>query len=145
MSVRALGDGEYPAVRALLQACTLPTEDLDQARPTFLGAFDGTGLAGVVGIEAHGRVGLLRSLAVRADARGTGLGSLLADEAERWAAGQGIAELYLLTTTAEPFFARRGYLVQQREQADPVIRQTTEFTSACPASATVMRRDLRGS
>jgi amino-acid N-acetyltransferase len=142
MTIRELEPGEQGQARALLQSCDLPTADLPQASPHLFGAFDAKGLVGLVGVEAHGMVGLLRSLAVRADARGAGLGGCLADTAERWAAGRGIAVLYLLTTTAETFFAGRGYEVQPRDQVDPVIRQTTEFTAACPASATVMYRRL---
>jgi amino-acid N-acetyltransferase len=129
-------------IEALLQSSHLPTSDLDAAHPFFIGERDDTGLAGVVGVERRGSVGLLRSLAVRPDRQGTGLGTRLADAAEQWALGQGIDQLYLLTTTAERFFARRGYEVQSRDQVDPAIRTTTEFTSACPASAIVMRRVL---
>jgi amino-acid N-acetyltransferase len=142
--IRALPDSERPAVLNLLQESGLPTADLDQAAPTFLGEGDEHGLAGVVGVEVYGTVGLLRSLAVRVHSRGTGLGTRLADAAEAWAAAQGIHTLYLLTTTAEGFFARRNYGVRPRERVDPAIQRTTEFTGACPASATVMCRDLRG-
>jgi amino-acid N-acetyltransferase len=142
VSIRELLPAEHPLVLALLEECRLPTSDLAQAVPRFLGEVDDNGLAGVVGVEPHGKVGLLRSLAVRTGRRGSGLGSRLADAAEHWAAAQGIGTLYLLTTTAESFFVRRGYAAEPREQVDPVIRATTEFTSACPASAVVMRRSL---
>jgi amino-acid N-acetyltransferase len=143
MSIRELLPAEHPQVLELLEACRLPTRDLAQAAPRFFGEVDGRGLAGVVGVEPHGKVGLLRSLAVRTETRGSGLGGRLADAAEHWAAAHGIGTLYLLTTTAEPFFARRGYATEARELVDPAIRATTEFSSACPASAIVMRRSLR--
>ncbi|HWA16172.1 MAG TPA: arsenic resistance N-acetyltransferase ArsN2 [Gemmatimonadales bacterium] len=142
MTIQALGEERYAQLLALLTACDLPTGDLAEVRPHFLGEHDSAGLVGVVGIERHGGVGLLRSLAVRAGARGSGVGSRLADAAEAWAASHGIRQLYLLTTTAERFFARRGYQVRPRDQVDPAIQRTTEFTSACPASATVMWCEL---
>jgi amino-acid N-acetyltransferase len=142
MTIRSLSPVEEQAAVALLRECRLPTEDLAEARPHFLGEKVNDDLSGVVAVELHGHAGLLRSLAVRPDRRSTGLGTRLADEAERWARLQGVSRLYILTTTAEKFFARRGYVAQKREDADPAIRGTTEFTSACPASAVVMYRTL---
>jgi amino-acid N-acetyltransferase len=94
-------------------------------------------------VERHGTVGLLRSLAVRQDRRGGGLGSALVLEAERVAAGQGIRALYLLTTTAEQFFFHRGYEHTPRDAAPPEIGATTEFRSTCPSSAAFMRKPLQ--
>jgi amino-acid N-acetyltransferase len=142
VTIRPLVAEEHASVLALLERCHLPTADLGEAKPHFLGESDAAGLVGVVGVEPLGRVGLLRSLGVRDDSRGKGLGGQLADAAEAWARGQNIEQLYLLTTTAEPFFARRGYQALARDQVDTAIHGTTEFTSACPASATVMVRRL---
>lgn len=142
MNVTPLTEADHAEITALLDASQLPTSDLPQARPTFLGLRDERGLIGVVGVERLGRVGLLRSLAVREDQRGSGLGTRLADAAEHWAVAAGIEELYLLTTTAEQFFARRAYTIQARDQVHSEIRATTEFCGACPASAVVMRRVL---
>lgn len=142
MSVALLAEHDLPDILGLLEGSHLPTVDIAAAKPVFLGVKDG-GLLGVVGVERLGRFGLLRSLAVREAARGRGLGTELAEAAETWAVGQGIEELYLLTTTAERFFAARHYTVQAREQVPAAIRATTEFSSACPASATVMRRPLK--
>jgi amino-acid N-acetyltransferase len=129
------------AVTALLGANGLPTADLSPATALFA-VRDARGLEGVVGIEVCGLVGLLRSLAVRADRRRGGLGSALVLEAERIAVTRGLQALYLLTTTAEPFFARRGYLRLSRDEAPAGIRETTEFTTVCPASAAFMRKEL---
>ena len=129
-------------VRALLEGCQLPVADLAVARPVLLGLRDGEGLRGVVGVELLGSVGLLRSLAVRPDQRGAGLGQRLTDAAEAWAALRGIRQLFLLTTTAAPFFARRGYVVIDRALVPAEIRTTTEFAGVCPSSAVVMHRQL---
>jgi amino-acid N-acetyltransferase len=99
------------AVRALLAAAGLPVADLaDAPLADFLGCGAGEDLAGAIGLETYGSVALLRSLAVTLDWQGRGLGFALLAHAE-WAARQrGIAALYLLTTTAEAFFVRRGYV-----------------------------------
>jgi N-acetylglutamate synthase-like GNAT family acetyltransferase len=85
---------------------------------------------------------LLRSLVVRADARGTGLGSALVAHAESHARSEGISTLYLLTTTAERFFAARGYVAAERAAAPATIRDTREFADICPISSAFMQKCL---
>ena len=55
----------------------------------------------------------------------------------------GMDQLVLLTQTAEPFFATRGYAVIAREAAPAAVRRSAEFRSICPASAICMTRQLR--
>jgi amino-acid N-acetyltransferase len=50
--------------------------------------------------------------------------------------------MYLLTTTAEGFFARRSYEKVDRDAVPGVIKETAEFQSLCPASAVCMVRHL---
>lgn len=141
VNITPLGLDEHPEAAALLAANGLPVADLS---PTihFLGVRDGRGLEGLVGLERHEADGLLRSLAVRPDRRGSGLGSALVLEVERLAQVGGVRSLYLLTTTAEAFFARRGYDRIARKDAAPAIRQSSEFASVCPTTAVVMRKSL---
>ena len=134
---------DLPAIRALLAAAGLPTADLAAAPPAdFWGCREGTALIGVVGLEIHGTVALLRSLAVAPDWQGRGLGAALLAHAERTARQRGITTLYLLTTTAEAFFARHGYVRIPREAAPPVLQQTAEFAALCPASAVCLTKPL---
>ncbi len=133
-SLQPLGDDELPEVVALLSANGLPTSDLAAGGAQFLGVRDSRGLEGIVAIQPFGEVGLLRSLAVRADRRRSGLGSALVLEAERLAAARGIGVLYLLTSDAGPFFASRGFAEIPREAAPPALRATAQFTTLCMAS-----------
>lgn len=127
----------------LLQAAQLPTEDLTEGhcRHFFL---SGTAESpkGLVGLEPFGDVALLRSLVVVPDMRGMGLGIALLKHAENAARASGVAVLYLLTTSAEEFFARRGYARTARENAPTAIRTTREFAGICPASSAFMSRNL---
>jgi N-acetylglutamate synthase-like GNAT family acetyltransferase len=50
--------------------------------------------------------------------------------------------MYLLTMTAEGFFARRGYLRIARGSAVPEIQATSEFTLLCPDSSVLMVKAL---
>jgi amino-acid N-acetyltransferase len=131
------------AVR-LLAAAPLPTEDLTAAHlEHFFYSGSPTEPTGLVGLELFGNVALLRSLVVTPERRGTGEGVALLKHAERHARGQGVTTLYLLTTTAEGFFAKQGYERASREFAPAAIRTTREFAGICPASSAFMKRDLR--
>jgi len=130
-------------IKQILESCGLPTADLSAEKLVeFLILCDGEALAGVIGLERYGRVGLLRSLAVQPELRDQGRGGQLIQQIEKRAREQGVKELYLLTTTAEGFFARHGYLRVPRESAPTEIRSTAEFRELCPDSAVLMRKLL---
>jgi amino-acid N-acetyltransferase len=130
-------------VEQLLGACELPASDLS---PEHLEHFFACGAAGapkgVVGVEIYAQVALLRSLAVAPECRGAGCGKALVAEAESYARSRGVAQLYLLTTTAERFFERLGYAHAARESAPEEIRRTQEFSGLCPSSAAFMLKRL---
>ncbi|HSR91009.1 MAG TPA: arsenic resistance N-acetyltransferase ArsN2 [Gemmatimonadales bacterium] len=140
--IGTLGREDAAAIRNLLEASGLPTGDIEQRAIRFLGSRDDHGLAAVVGLELFGKVGLLRSLAVRADVRGAGWGGMLVGAAEELAAQQGTVELFLLTTTAEPFFGKRGYSRHDRGSAPAPIRDTPEFADLCPSTAAFMAKHI---
>lgn len=127
----------------LLQDAALPTSDLtDDHMKDFFYAGPATAPIGIVGVQFYGADALLRSLVVAAAHRTQGLGQGLVDRAERHARERGAATLYLLTTTAEPFFRSRGYVVTPRDRAPPAIRSTPEFAGLCPASSAFLSRRL---
>jgi amino-acid N-acetyltransferase len=127
----------------LLASAQLPTEDLTAEHcKHFFFAGSPAEPTGLVGLELFGEVALLRSLVVSADRRGTGEGSVLLRYAEDHARAQGVRTLYLLTTTAEPFFAKHGYQRAPRDTAPDAIRATREFAGICPASSAFMARKL---
>jgi amino-acid N-acetyltransferase len=131
------------AVKRLLHETQLPTADLTDAHlEHFLACGRKEALEGVVGLELYPPVALLRSLAVAADLRGRGLGGALLGGAERYARSREVREIYLLTTTAERFFAHAGYERVQRDTVPAAIQATQEFSSLCPASSVVMRKRL---
>lgn len=142
MQPRSARPDDRAAIEALLRASALPADDLAHAQIDFIVAFDGDTLAGVGGLERHGDAALLRSLAVAPSARGTGLGKDLVRALEAHAAASGIRTLVLLTTTAAPFFAARGYSTIERADAPPAVHDSAEFRSLCPASATCMTKPI---
>ena len=131
------------SVKQLLSESNLPTADITAQHLThFFGCGHGPGLEGVVGLELYGDVALLRSLAVAPGQRGSGLGSRLVAHAERHAQDQGVKSLYLLTTTAEAFFLRHGYVRIPRDEAPTAINGTKEFSGICPVSSAFMVKKL---
>jgi len=127
------------AARALEAAglCALSTAtDILAAR-----APDGA-LLGVIGLEGHGRDGLLRSLVVAPAARRTGTGAALVAAVEQRAATRGLRALYLLTESATPFFSARGYEPVSREAVPCAVRASEQFRLHCPASAVCLRKAL---
>lgn len=136
-------DPPIAAVEELLACARLPSEDLaPELMENFFGAWSGPTLVGVVGIEPYAPAALLRSLAVRAAEQGRGLGASLLMRAERLAADKGIDSVFLLTTTAESYFARQGYAAIARELAPACIRHTREFAGICPSGAILMVKRL---
>jgi amino-acid N-acetyltransferase len=134
---------DFPEIVRLLAEAALPHDDLTPEHLRhFLVLRDGGGIAGVVGMEVADDAGLLRSLAVPHARRGGGLASRLVDALEAHARSAGIRTLYLLTTTAEGFFARRGYARTERAAVPDAIAATPEFRGICPASAACMARAL---
>ncbi len=99
-------------------------------------------LLGVAATERHGPVALLRSVAVRGPARGRGLGRALVERALADAAAAGAREAWLLTETAEPFFAGLGWQRTERAAAPADVAASVEFAHACPTTAIAMRRAL---
>lgn len=141
--IRPATRADYPAVVALLDAAHLPHSDLTPEHlDEFLLAERGDSLEGVIGLEGQGKARLLRSLAVAERAQGHGLGHRLLAAAEARAREQQAERLWLLTTTAEAFFALAGYARVERDTAPTALRLLTEFTSVCPSTAACMTKPL---
>ncbi len=133
---------DLPAILALLASHRLPEEGLREHIATALVARVGDQVVGCAAIEPYDGAGLLRSVAVAEPQRGTGLGIRLTEGAIELARARGIQALYLLTETAVGFFPRFGFRPIRRDEVAHAVRQSIEFTRACPASALAMVKDL---
>ncbi len=133
---------ELHALFDLLQQSGLPLDGLHDHLATTLVAREDGQVLGSVALELYGDAALLRSVAVVAERRGSGLGQCLTQEALAFARSQGVRTLYLLTETAASFFSRFGFRPVARDAVLPTVQRSVEFTTACPASALVMVLDL---
>lgn len=129
-------------VVGLVTGSGLPPDGLAAHLATTLVARDRGEIVGTTALEMYEDGALLRSVAVAAGRRGGGLGCALVDAAIQFARERGAPALYLLTTTAERFFQKFGFEPIARADAPAGVQTSVEFTSACPATATVMRKRL---
>ncbi len=136
--------GDMPAIQTLLATCHMPAEGIELLTDSCLVAKADARLVGTVALEPCGRAALLRSLAVAPNYRGRSVGRGLYARMLAKARLLGIEQLYLLTTDAEPYFAKLGFERAERSKAPAQIQATSQFRSLCPQSAVCMTRDIRG-
>jgi amino-acid N-acetyltransferase len=140
-AVAAATISDVPAIAALLRSAELPHEEFALHLAHFLVARDGHGnVIGAIGAEVHAPDALLRSLVVAPVFRGFGLGDTLLRQLENAASGWGVERWWLLTTTAEKFFAARRFVVSPRASAPLRIRKTKQFSGDCCGSAVCLTR-----
>jgi N-acetylglutamate synthase-like GNAT family acetyltransferase len=131
------GGPGFDQFMAALTAAELPTDDLTSEPFRY---FTANEMAwGGIG---QGRDALIRSVVVAGGARQRGLGATITDQLASQARAAGIERLWLLTTSAAPFFERLGWRIAQRADAPAGIAQSRQFSSLCPASAALMVRAL---
>ena len=136
---------DLDAVRSLLQAAGLPTDDVTPALlDAVVVARDAEGLAGCIAAEPLPADGwaLVRSLVVAPYARRRGLGGRLLQAAHDHAQADGRPHLALLTTTTAPFFVAHGYAPADRAGLPEGVRRHAQFASLCPSSAVCLVRHL---
>jgi amino-acid N-acetyltransferase len=140
--IRVPANADWANIEALLTEASLPLDGAREALPDFLVAVRGETLVGAAALERYGTVALLRSVAVRPEARGTGLGReivvRLLEEAQR----EGIQQVVLLTTTAADYFPRFGFRALPRADVPVAAQESLEFRETCPDSAVAMLLNL---
>ncbi|MBT3045894.1 MAG: arsenic resistance N-acetyltransferase ArsN2 [Candidatus Thiodiazotropha sp.] len=143
MSIEFNPISELSEIKALLEGCGLPTEDMDLKKSLyFYGKKIDSMIVAVVGLEILGRNALIRSVAVSAGYRGKGIGKRLVSFAESTAASKGVEKLYLLTTDAHDYFCALGYRSVSRAVVPEAIENTQQFSTICPSNALLMSKEL---
>jgi amino-acid N-acetyltransferase len=142
VSIERLNVADVDEVLRLLVDNNLPVEGLADHLRTALVAREGGRVVGSAALELYRDAALLRSVAVAKDHQHHRIGRDLTIAALDLARISGASTVYLLTTTAEQFFPKFGFQCVGREEVPASVQASVEFTSACPASATVMRKQL---
>ncbi|MFL5262940.1 MAG: arsenic resistance N-acetyltransferase ArsN2 [Anaeromyxobacteraceae bacterium] len=136
------GPDDLEAVAALLARCGLPHVDIGPHLAHFTVAREDGRIVGVIGVEVHGRDGLMRSLAVAPEHRGRGVARRLYATLLSRARGLGITRLYLLTATAQSWFRLLGFRSVLRDEVPDGIRGTEQYRTLCPSTAACMVRPI---
>lgn len=141
--LRSATGPDLPAIASLLHEGGLPAGAARERVGRTVVAESDRRVIATAAWEPVGEVGLLRSVAVGTDVRGTGAGLLVSAAALRQAARAGIRDVYLVTTDAEGFFARCGFRPIPREELPEAVAAHKQLTRECPSTAPVMHLTLR--
>lgn len=143
VTITSVGGSDLSDLAATLTAAGLPADDIDEPGHTFLRFEDAAGhTIGFGGWESHGSDILLRSITVAPGLRGQGLGCRIVEKVLGEAHAAGALKAYLLTTSAQGFFAGRGFEVIARDAVPASILESRQAAGLCPASAVIMVRKL---
>jgi arsenate reductase (glutaredoxin) len=135
--------GDDPDFIAALQQAGLPVEDLAEPGRRFFSYRSLSGaLLGFGGYELYGEDALLRSIVVLPQNRGNKIGRNLVALLSYRALRAGARQAWLLTMTAQDFFAKTGFKRRERSVAPPALLATHEARSLCPASVVLMSRTI---
>lgn len=144
-AMRAPTPEELSAIAELLAEGGLPTDDLaEQDLSLYRIEVSGNGVVAVGGLERCGNTALIRSIATSASVRGRGIASEIVEELERISANEGFEDIFLITESAQRYFATKGYSLMDRDNVPHSIRKSRQFSSLCPNTASVMRKRVGG-
>ena len=131
-----------PSILQLLSAAQLPVDGLlDHLDTAVVARADGR-VVGCAALEIYADGALLRSVVVDDGVHGQGIGTRLTTAALDLASVLGMPAVYLLTTTAEAFFPRFGFVQIPRSDVPASVQVSVEFRSACPSTAIVMKKPI---
>lgn len=131
-------------IKPLLMKSELPVSDISLKLQEFWVAKADDELIGAVALERYNENGIFRSFVVNEEYRnkkiGRALHKIVIAEARRY----NLKSLYLLTTTAEKYFLKSGWINIDRTLVPEGIVKSQEFASICPQSAVCMEYKLEG-
>lgn len=142
MKTRPALSSDFSAISSLLNEAELLIDDLDRELKNFIVGTIDDQLCAAGGLEVFGRIALLRSVVVAEQCRGQKAGSEIVEKLRAHAKTIGIQQLYLLTRSAENFFAALGFEVVTRDLAPKCISETSQFSELCPTNAALMRLSI---
>ncbi len=142
MEIRPATVDDLASIEALLRQCGLPVVGVGDHLQNFFVAIDGSMMCGCGGIEHYGEAALIRSVAVVAHARNSGLGQTIVSRLVSECHSRKVRSMVLVTTTAEDYFARLGFVRVSRDDVPPLVLASSQFQGVCPGSAVSMLRVL---
>ena len=142
VQLRHAGSTDIQRLTDFLTDNSMTTVGLQKCIENFIIAVDDKGSwVGVAGYEMYGRSALLRSVAVEKGSRNLGHGRALVEAVLAETRKQGVRTVYLFTESAEQYFKRLGFDPAERDQIDPAVKSSPQFTECCNTHR-LMRRPL---
>jgi len=141
MNIVPVSQNSFSAAIDLLKENKLPTEDINPGTQLFV-VEEVDEVIATIAVEYDYNDALLRSLSVSEKKRNAGIGAELVDFIEDYVRWQGVQNIYILTTTAAAFFAKRGYALIDRSNVPRFIKETKEYSVICASSSTLMKKEL---
>ena len=131
-------------IEEVLSSAQLPTGDIERHLSTFFVADHDGAIVGIGGLEHCAEdIGLLCSFAAAPEFRNQGIAARIFERVSANARQSDITVLYLLTNTAQDYFAKRGFAPMTRDRAPEPIRRTSQYAAEPRCStATLMRRRI---
>jgi N-acetylglutamate synthase-like GNAT family acetyltransferase len=134
------GPEALPAILDILSAVGLPHDGVaDHLSGFLLARAEASRIAGCIGLERHGELGLLRSAAVLPEYQGRRIGHRMISRLLDIARDQGITEVVLLTTTAASYFHDYfGFEESERSSYRDRLASSPEWNLPRCSSASLM-------
>jgi N-acetylglutamate synthase-like GNAT family acetyltransferase len=142
--IRKALPGDLPHILDLVVASGLVVEGISENLARFLVAAEGGRILATAGLEMGDGCAHLRSVAVRPELRGQGIGVEIVRQALRMASLSGAGTVYLLTTGAAEFFAKFGFKPALRAEVDAEFPDSavTRPDGICASATPMALRDL---
>jgi glycerol-1-phosphatase len=142
--LRQAAGPDLPAIATLLHDAGLPARGArERAGRTIVADADRSGLLGTSSWEPlDNERALIRSVAISTRARSRGVGTTLVAATLRQAIHAGSREVWCVTTDAEEFFTRCGFVRADREALPEAVAEHAQVRRECPETAAVMRLRL---
>ena len=136
--LRQARSDDLPAIKKLLEDSGLTAHGIEGKLDSFFIAEKDV-IIGVVGMEISNHKGLLRSFAVAHSYRKLGIAKKLLTQSLYLANERGLATIYLLTDTAEAYFARHGFTKIERTEIPGALLTNSGLGCVCPCCSAAMK------
>lgn len=140
--IRPAGRSELEGVRELLKLRGLAHEGFEKRLSHLLVAQSGGDLAGCVGLEDHGGIGLVRVLAVHPDYEEEGIDRQLIEQIIDYARLSNMRELYAFADALHPYLEELGFRRIDPDQLPPRIRELPDFDQLCSEGSIPLKLEM---
>ncbi|WP_155301183.1 GNAT family N-acetyltransferase [Cupriavidus necator] len=141
--LRSASPSDWPQIAALLDQCSLHSDDPLPSVESFHVALCDVRIVGCAAAERHGTSIVIRSVAVDPAYRDRGVASRLVEALLMHARGTEVRHALLLSASAPAYFARWGFSHIPVDEAPAEVQGSAEFRNAVQTSALCMHCDLR--